>query len=90
MRTCSSPVTPRSPRAWVARCGVLNRAGRAQEAATLLGEAVRRMPREPALLIAWANEALRRKEWAEAARRFERARQHAPKRIEGYEWGPTR
>jgi predicted Zn-dependent protease len=53
----------------------------------LLRKAVRRMPRDPDILAAWAYEAVRRKDWAEAARRFERVRQRGPERVAGYEAG---
>jgi Flp pilus assembly protein TadD len=78
---------PRSPQAWVSRADVLRRAGRAEEAVALLCKAVRRMPRDPDILAAWAYEAMRRKDWAEAARRFERMRQCGPEHIHGYEAG---
>jgi predicted Zn-dependent protease len=77
----------RSPQAWVTRADVLRRAGREEEAVALLRKAVRRMPRDPDLLAAWANEAVRRRDWAEAARRFARVRQYGPQRVFGYEDG---
>lgn len=69
---------PRSPDAWLARITVLRRMGREADAVALLREAVRRLPRNPPILILWANEAVRRKEWAEAARRFDRLRRRFP------------
>lgn len=75
---------PQSPHAWVARIGVLRRAGREEDAGAELRKAVRRMPRSPDILLAWAREAARHKDWAEASRRFERMRRHGPRRIEGY------
>jgi predicted Zn-dependent protease len=77
----------RSPLAWVNHADVLRRAGRAEEAVALLRKALRRMPRNPDVLAAWAVEAARRKDWAEAARRFARMRQCGPERADGYEAG---
>lgn len=75
---------PRSPQAALAHIDVLRRAGREEEAEVELRRAIRRMPREFDILLAWAHDAVRREDWPEAARRFERVRRHAPNRIEGY------
>ena len=75
---------PRSPGAVLARMDVLRRSGREDDAAAELAKAVRRMPRDPDILLTWAHEAARRKDWAEASRRFEHLRQRAPERFEGY------
>ena len=80
---------PRSPQAWLARADVLRRAGRTEEAVALLRKAVRRMPRALEILAAWADEAVRRKDWAEAARRLERVRQRGPESVYGYETGAS-
>jgi Flp pilus assembly protein TadD len=80
---------PRSPQAWVTRADVLRRAGREEEAVALLRTALRRMPKDPDILAAWAYEAVWRMDWAEAARRFERVRQHGPERVDGYEAGAS-
>lgn len=73
---------PRSPQAWLIRIDVLHRSGRAEEALALLRRAVRRLPRDPDLLAAWADDAVRRQEWAEAARRFDRLRRRFRDRVD--------
>jgi predicted Zn-dependent protease len=75
---------PRSPHAVLAHIDVLRRTGREEEAVAALRRAVRRMPREFIILLAWAHEAARCQDWAEAARRLERVRRHAPERSAGY------
>jgi len=75
---------PRSPRAVLSHIEVLRYAGRGDEVAAVLHRAVRRMPREFDILMAWAQEASRGQDWAEAARRFEGVRRRAPERSEGY------
>ena len=76
---------PRSPGAWTARIDALRGLGREEEALALLRQALRRLPREPEILAAWAYEAVRRKDWAEVVRRFEPLRRRAPQRIDGYQ-----
>ena len=76
---------PRSPHAWLAHIDVLHRAGRAEDAAALLRQALRRMPRQPDIQAAWGQEAMRQKDWAEAARRYGRLRRRWPERPDGYE-----
>ncbi len=78
---------PRSPQAWLSRIDVLRRAGRDEEALALLRAAVRRHSRDAEVLLAWAHEALRRRDWAESARRFGRLRRRFPAREEGYREG---
>jgi predicted Zn-dependent protease len=78
---------PRSPQAWLTRVDILRRAGREEAAAADLRKAMRRMPRDPDILLAAAREATRNQDWSEAARRFERMRQHFPERMEGYHEG---
>ena len=75
---------PRSPHARLARIDILRRAGREEEAVAELRKAIRRMPRDPGILVAWAREAVRTQDWAEASRRFARVRQHAPTYVAGY------
>ncbi|MDR3472197.1 MAG: tetratricopeptide repeat protein [Devosia sp.] len=75
---------PRWPEPRLTRIHVLQRAGRMEEAEADLAKALRRMPREPEILLAWAREAMRRQDWPEASRRFERVRQLAPGHYEGY------
>ena len=75
-----------SPHAWLTRVNVLRRAGHAEEAAVLLRKAARKFPRDTEVLAIWANEAVGRKDWAEAARRFERLCRLEPDRARGYEW----
>lgn len=76
---------PRSPDGWLAHVDALRRTGREEESLALLRTALHRLPRSPEILAAWAHEAARRKDWAEAARRFERVRQRAPNLVDGYE-----
>jgi len=78
---------PRSPVAWLVRADVWRGVGREEEAVALLRTALRRMPRDPRILAAWAHEAEWRKDWAEAARRFERVRKCGPERVDGYTAG---
>jgi len=80
---------PRSPYAWLARVDVLRRTRREEEAVAMLRQALRRMPKDPDILAAWANEAVRQKDWAEAARRYERVRRRDPARLDGYEAGAS-
>jgi predicted Zn-dependent protease len=80
---------PRSPLAWVTRADVLRRAGRGEEAVALLRTALRRLPRDPDILAAWADQAARQKDWAEAARRYAHVRQLGPERRDGYEAGAS-
>jgi predicted Zn-dependent protease len=75
---------PRSPQAWLSRIDALRRAGQEEESLTLLRKMVRRHSRNAEVLLAWAHEALRRRDWAEAARRFSRLRRRFPAREEGY------
>jgi predicted Zn-dependent protease len=76
---------PRSPLAWIARMDALRGAGRHEDLIAVMRQALRRLPREPDILAAWAYEAFGRKNWAEAARRFEPVRRVAPHRVDGYE-----
>jgi predicted Zn-dependent protease len=75
---------PRSPSSWLCRIEALYWSGRGEESVALLRKAVRRMPREHVILLEWAREAVRRKDWTEALRRYDRVRRHAPESIEGY------
>jgi tetratricopeptide (TPR) repeat protein len=75
---------PRSAGAWMIRIDALKHLGRREEALTLLHEAVRRLPREPDVLNAWAYEAAGRKDWAEAAHRFAAVRRVAPGWADAY------
>jgi tetratricopeptide (TPR) repeat protein len=68
---------PRSPAAWLARTTALQGAGREEEAAVALRKAVRFGPKDPATLFAWSRDAMKRKEWNEALRRYDRMRQYA-------------
>jgi predicted Zn-dependent protease len=78
---------PRSPHAWLARIDALSRAGREEDADAVLRKAVRRMPREPNILLAWARDAGRHEDWAEASRRYVLMRRRDPRRVEGYNEG---
>jgi len=69
---------PRSPGAWLARAKALRGAGREDEATAALDKAVRLGPKDPFTLLAWSRDAIRRKEWNEALRRFDRMRRYAP------------
>jgi tetratricopeptide (TPR) repeat protein len=69
---------PRSPAAWLARATALQGAGREEEATAALDKAVRLGPKDPATLLAWSRDAIKRKEWSEALRRFDRMRRYAP------------
>jgi predicted Zn-dependent protease len=80
---------PRSPQAWLAHANALRGAKRDEESLAQLRKALRRMPRDPEILIAWAREAMRRRDWAEAAQRFQRLRRHHPDRYEGYDQAAT-
>lgn len=80
---------PRSPQAWLTRIDLLRRAGREEESTVLLRKALRKLPRNPDILLAWAHEAAQRGDWAAAARRCTPVRRRAPDRIEGYELAAT-
>lgn len=75
---------PRLPGPRLTRIDILRSAGREEEADAELDKALRRMPRDPDLLLAWARVAMQHKDWPEASRRFARLRQRAPDRFEGY------
>lgn len=75
---------PRQPEAWLSRIDVLRRAGRDEEAVALLQKTASRMPTDYWVLIASARDAIRRKDWDEAERRFAGARRRFPDRVEVY------
>ena len=75
---------PRQPKSWLARARVLRRMGRAEESACVLREALRLHGRNADILLAWAREAVERRDWAEANTRFARLRRRFPLRGEGY------
>lgn len=74
---------------WLTHINVLRRAGRELEAEDLLRQAIRRMPRDSDLLIAWAQEPAQRQDWTEAARRFARLLRHDPGHPDGGDAGSS-
>jgi predicted Zn-dependent protease len=76
---------PGAPWGWLFRVSALRQLGRPDEALDLLRQAVRRLPRDPEILIVWARQALEEKDRGEALRRFEKVRRVAPLRAEGYQ-----
>jgi tetratricopeptide (TPR) repeat protein len=68
---------PQSPYSWTTRVRVLQCSSRVEEALAVLRQAVRRLPKDPEVLVAWAYEAYGRQDWQEAVRRFARVRRVA-------------
>jgi predicted Zn-dependent protease len=69
---------PNSAGGWLSRSGVLRMSGQEEESVALLRKLVRHKPKDPEVLLAWSEEAIRRQDWAEAVRRLERLRKRAP------------
>ena len=75
---------PRSAGGRLARIYVLRMSGCEAKSLALLRKAVRWMPRNREVLLAWSEEAVRRQDWPEALRRLERLRKRAPDWAAGY------
>lgn len=77
---------PQDPVGYVAGAAALAEAGRIDEAEVLIAEALNRFPEQQEAAVQHAWMANRRRDWAEAVRRWEAVRQRYPAEIAGY-WG---
>jgi len=77
---------PPDPVGYVAGAAALSEAGRIDEAEALIAETVNRFPEQQEAAVQHGWIANRRRDWAEAVRRWEAVRQRYPAEIAGY-WG---